>query len=201
MDNEKRAGQLRNRLAGLEKQRREAEGKLAQEQDKLRQVTARRDALVESLNGAEEAVARRVHRELDEVEGAIRVAGRQIESLDKALQKAVHEITSFTAELREVEQAIGAERRAAELRTFETELSQARRRAEAALADARLNLTALTTHAFLGVEKFGTAAAVICNQELEEFVLQQANLERAGWREARPQYRPLQFVVRPMVRG
>lgn len=200
-NNEKRTGQLRNQLARLEKQRRETEAKLAQEQEKLRQVTARRGALVESLNSNDDVAARRVHRELDEIESAIRVSQRVGESLEKALQKTVHEIQSLTAELHDVEQVIGAERRAAELRAFETELNGARRLAEAALADARVNLAALTTHAVLGVEKFGQVAAAMCNRELEEFVLQQANLERFGWREARPQYRELRFFVRPMVRA
>ena len=201
MDNEKRAGQLRNQIAGLEKQRRETERKLAQEQEKLRQVTARRDALVESLNGADENTAQRVHRDLDSLESTIRVSQRIGESLEKALQKTVHEIQSLTPELVEVELAIAAERNAAELRAFEVELKQARRLAEAALADARLNLAAFSALAVRCAERFGAAGAAAVGRELEPFVLQQANLGSAGWQEARPQYRPLQFVVRPMVRG
>jgi hypothetical protein len=201
-----RAAHLRTQLSVLNAHKRKTEGKLAEEHDGIRRAAVKRGGLVESLIGANEAASRRSHKEIDELDSAIRVSERMAESLQKALEKAVHEIEVLHTELIEVERVIRAEERAKGLEAFRINLQQVTRRASESLDSARADLAALVTLETKAVLAANGEAAHqanihrICEPILEEFTRQQANLDSRGWRLVHG-YRGLQFLIRPMTRG
>jgi chromosome segregation ATPase len=201
-----RAAALRKQLAALTSGKQKTEGKLAEEHASIYRAAAKRGELVESLIGATEASSHRTHRQIDELDSAIRVSERMAESLQKALVKAVHEIEALHAEVLEVERAIQAEERAKALEAFRISLQQAARRASESLDNARTDLAALVileTNTVLAAQSDAVHQANIhriCEPILEEFTRQQANVDSRGWRLFHG-LRGLQFLIRPMTRG
>jgi len=201
-----RAAQIRTQVAGLVAQKQKTEGKLAEEHGGIRRAALKRGELIESLTGANVADSRAAHRGIDELDSAIRVSERLAESLQKALAKTVQEIEVLHAELAEAERAIRAEERAKALEAFQINLKQAARRAGETLDSARSDLAALNalvTKALLAANG-DTAHELNIHRIVEpifaDFVDQQANLDRRGWRLVHTE-RPLQFYIRPMTRG
>jgi chromosome segregation ATPase len=201
-----RAVALRKQLAALTSGKQKTDGKLAEEHASIHRAAAKRGELVESLIGATEASSHRTHKQIDELDSAIRVSERMAESLQRALAKAVHEIEALSTELVEVERAIRAEERAKALEAFRINLQQAARRAAESLDSARADLASLVileTNAVVaanGDTAHETNIHRICEPILDEFTRQQANLDSRGWRLFQG-LRGLQFLIRPMTRG
>jgi chromosome segregation ATPase len=201
-----RAAQIRTQVAGLVAQKQKTEGKLGDEHAGIRRAALKRASLVETLIDANETVARKAHREIDELDGAIRNGERVAEGLQGALAKTVQEIQALHVELAEAERVIRAQERERALEAFQIKLKRAAHRAGESLDSARADLAALVileTKAVLAAN--GDAAHEgnihrICEPIFEDFTRQQANMDSRGWR-LFVGHRNLQFYIRPMTRG
>jgi|SRR5580704_11171321 hypothetical protein len=195
-----RAVAIRNQLAALGSQKQKTESKLAEEHATIRHAALKRGELVESLICANEAVSRRAHKEIDELDSAIRVSERMAESLQKALAKAVQENETLSNELTEAERVIQAEERAKGLEAFRIKLQQATRRVSESLDSTRADLKALAVLETNAVGAYGFNAQLVAEPIFTEFFQRQGNLAGQGWTLFYTA-RNLQFLVRPMTRG
>jgi DNA repair exonuclease SbcCD ATPase subunit len=194
-----RVGKLRKRLAELDVRKREAEAKLAEEHAGIRRAAVKRGELIESLTGGD--ASRTAHRQIDELDSAIRMGERVTEGLQKALSRIKNEMEPLTAELNGLQQAIETEKRAETLRVFQSKMEHAAKLASDTLANGRERLADLNRLAAQGIEAYGDAALKICGPIVETFVLSESNLDARGWKPSHPSYTRLEFWIRPMVRG
>jgi chromosome segregation ATPase len=195
-----RAAALRKQLVALGSQKQTTESKLAEEHATIRRAAMKRGELVESLIGVNEAVSRRAHKEIDELDSVIRVSERMAESLQKALAKAVQEEATLFAELQEAEREVQAEERAKGLEAFRIKLQQATRRVGETLDNARADLHALAVLEIKAVEAYGANAQMIAEPIFAAFYERQRNLSGHGWTLFRTA-RNLEFLIHPMGRG
>jgi chromosome segregation ATPase len=198
---EKRAVELRKKIALLATRRRETESALARERTTHESATARRAELVGELAGADEARAKRVHAELDGLESKLRASGRVIESLSGSVSKIANEIASLDADLAEAGRIIEHERREQGLSALRIQLQNDRRSAEDAMGNARAALAALNRTALQGVERYGVAAQSLVEPIIEEFRHEQFNPGLIGWRQEFHNFLSLKFTVSPIVKG
>lgn len=201
MDNQKRAGQLRNQLGTLNTQKQETEGKLVKEHEKIRQVAAKRSGLITSLNEADDVAARRAHRELDACDSEIRVGERMAEALQKSLEKIAQEAQTLRRELAEIEAAIRQEETDKAFAAWQSRITQGFASASELLANARVCLAEINKLALLGEHEFSARASALLAQKFDEFVIQEANPNLHGFQDARPLFQDTTVHVRPMTRA
>jgi hypothetical protein len=194
-----RAAALRKQLAALASEKQKTESKLAEEHATIRRAALKRGGLVESLIGVNEAVSRRAHKELDELDSVIRVSERMAESFQKALAKAGQEEATLCAEFHEAERQVQAEERAKGLEALQINLKQAARRASEDLDNSRKSLAALSLLAGKGMESYGENAQRICSPIFQEFFDGQNNM--GPWKIVHSYWGDLRFLIRPMTRG
>lgn len=198
----------KERLKGLEKKvaelgvkQNQVQARLDGEHDLIRKGAAQRATLLARLLDADGEASRRMHKELDGIESAIKASERLCEAYQHQLKQIASEFDDAVRERDKVGQIVGQEVNAREFAAWAADIDREIKAAAGALASARLALAALSIDCATGLARFGAAAGSGLGEKIDKFIHQQSNPESLlNFKLAIPFFRgDLRAMVYPMV--
>jgi hypothetical protein len=176
------------------------EAKLNQEHVAIRRAAGEREALLGRLVTTDADSAKRLHKQIDDLDDKIKTGERVAEALQRELRRIAETVELLSVESAECQRVIQQQEREQAFAVWVAQLKQRLRTTEEALAASRSGLGELNLLAERGSREFGGRAIDFMEPILNEFFTNQANSESRGWRPAIPAYRPMSIMVHPQVR-
>jgi len=199
-ETKKRAAKVDKQVGELQARRVETESKLTAEHAEIRRIVLQRQTLIGQLVDAADEAARRLHRQIDGFDSAIRGSERLAESFQKLLDKTVQELESARSEYEELNKEIQIEENALAFEAWCLQIKTHLRNSEESISAARSNLGQLSQLAGEGIEKFRGPAAAFLTPLVEKFARSAHNPDLHGWKRPVPSFISFGIQLHPMIR-